>query len=60
MRKLFLAAALIGSSLLPMAPLAEAQRVVVVRPHPWHRGMWFHRGRWYRTRFMRRGVWIYR
>jgi len=58
MRKLIFVAALLGG-LLPMAPPAEAQRVVVVRPHPVRRGRWFHRGRWYNHRRFRGGHWVY-
>jgi len=69
MRKLILAA-LLGSSLLPMAPPAEAQ-VVVMRPHPgfhpafhrgpatFHRGPFFHRGMWFNHRAWRGGRWRY-
>lgn len=59
MRKLIFVAAVLGSSLLPMAPPAEAQRAVVVRPHPARRGRFFHRGRWYHHRRFRRGHWYY-
>jgi hypothetical protein len=59
MRKIILAAAMLGGSLLPMAPPAEAQRVVVVRPHPARRGRFFHRGRWYNHRRFRGGRWFY-
>ena len=63
MRKLFLAATLLGGLLLPMAPPAEAQRTVVVTSrHPRgrvHRGRWRHRGRWYNHRQFRRGRWVY-
>jgi hypothetical protein len=64
MRKLFYVAALLGGSLLPMAPPAEAQRAVVMRPpvvvrsHP-RRGRFFYRGRWYNHRRFRRGHWHY-
>jgi hypothetical protein len=62
MRKLILAATLLGGFLLPMAPPAEAQRTVVVHSrHPGrvHRGRWRHRGRWYNHRSFRRGRWVY-
>ena len=67
MWKRILIAALLGASLLPMAPPAQAQRrVVVVGGHPgWHRGRWHHRGRWrhrgrwYSHRAFRRGRWVY-
>ena len=61
MRKLIYIAALLGGSLLPMAPPAEAQRAVVVRPHRTRvrRRRYFHRGRWYSHRRFRRGHWVY-
>jgi hypothetical protein len=61
MRKLILAATLLGGSMLPLAPPAEAQRTVVVHHRPVHvrRGRFFHRGRWYNHRRMRRGRWVY-
>ena len=59
MRKLIFITALLGGPLLPMAPPAEAQRAVVVRPHPARRGRFFHRGRWYNHRRFRRGHWYY-
>jgi len=60
MRKLIFAAALLGGSLLPLAPPAEAQRAVMVRPHPAHRrGRFMHRGRWYNHRRFRGGHWVY-
>jgi len=64
MRKLLWIAALVGGSLLPMAPPAQAQRAVVVSPRPvrrgrWHRGRYWHRGRWYNHRRFRRGHWVY-
>jgi hypothetical protein len=58
MRKLVFAAALLGGSLLPIAPPAEAQRVAVVRPHP-ARGRFFYRGHWYNHRRLRHGRWNY-
>jgi hypothetical protein len=58
MRRLILAA-LLGVSLLPMAPPAEAQ-VVVMRRHPgFHRGRFHHRGVWYNHRAWRGGRWRY-
>jgi hypothetical protein len=62
MRKLIFAVGLLGGSLLPMAPPAEAQRMVVVRPvrpHPARRGRWHYRGRWYNHRRFRNGRWFY-
>ena len=59
MRKLIFVAAVLGGSFLPMAPPAEAQRVVVVSPHPARRGRFFHRGRWYHHRRFQRGRWYY-
>jgi hypothetical protein len=62
MRKLIFAGVLLGGSLLPMAPPAQAQRggVVVVRPHPARRrGRFFYRGRWYSHRRFRHGRWFY-
>jgi hypothetical protein len=62
MRKRICVAALLGGWLLPMTPLAEAQRPVAVRPHPafrGHRGRFFYRGRWYNHRGLRRGRWYY-
>lgn len=59
MRKLIFVAALSGGWLLPMAPPAEAQRAVVVRPHPARRGRFLHRGRWYNHRRFQRGHWVY-
>ena len=65
MRKLLFAGVLLGGSLLPMATPAEAQRVVVVRPHPVvrprpvRRGRFFYRGRWYSHRRFRNGRWFY-
>ena len=63
MRKLILAATLLGGFLLPMAPPAEAQRTVIVthhrRPVRVHRGRWRHRGRWYTHRRFTRGRWVY-
>ena len=63
MRKLIIAAALLGGSFLPpIVPTAEAQRTVVVhsrRPARVHRGRWRHRGRWYNHRSFRRGRWVY-
>jgi hypothetical protein len=59
-KRIFIAA-LLGASLLPMAPPAQAQRRgVVVGPHPaWRRGRFSHRGRWYSHRSFRRGRWVY-
>jgi hypothetical protein len=59
MRKLICVAALLGGTLLPMAPPAAAQRVVAVRRHPARRGRFVHRGRWYSHRRFRRGRWHY-
>jgi hypothetical protein len=63
MRKLILAATLLGGFLLPMAPPAEAQRTVIVKTHPTrgrvHRGRWRHGGRWYNHRRFHRGRWVY-
>jgi hypothetical protein len=59
MRKLIFVAALVGGSLLPMTPPAQAQSVVVVRPRPTRRGRFFYRGRWYNHRRFRRGRWVY-
>jgi hypothetical protein len=62
MRKLILAATLLGGSMLPLAPPAAAQRTVVVtrhRPVRVRRGRFFHRGRWYHHRRFRRGHWVY-
>ena len=59
MRKLIFAAALLSGSFLPMAPTAQAQRAVVVRPHPARRGRFFHGGHWYNHRRMRGGHWVY-
>ena len=59
MRKLIFVAAVLGGSLLPMAPPAEAQSVVVVKPHPARRGRFFHHGRWYNHRRFRGGRWFY-
>jgi hypothetical protein len=59
MRKLICVAALLGGMLPLMPPRAEAQHVVVVRPHPVRRGRFFHRGRWYNHRRFRRGTWFY-
>jgi hypothetical protein len=57
MRKLLLAA-LLGVSVLPIAPPIEAQ-VVIVGPHRVHRGRYFHRGRWWGHRAWRGGRWRY-
>lgn len=57
MRKLILAV-LLGVSVLPIAPPAEAQ-VVVMRRHPAQRGRFSHRGRWYSHRAWRGGRWRY-
>ena len=59
MRKLIFIAALLGGSLLPTEPPGEAQHGVVVRPHPAHRGRFFHHGRWYNHRRFQRGHWFY-
>ncbi len=59
MRKLFCLAAVLGGMLVPVAPPVLAQPVVVFRPHPAHRGRFFHRGHWYNHRAMRRGHWAY-
>jgi hypothetical protein len=59
MRKLILAA-LLGVSLLPMAPPAEAQVVVTSRhPRRFHRGRWRHGRVWYTHRAWRGGRWVY-
>jgi hypothetical protein len=57
MRKL-LFAALLGVSLLPIVPPIEAQ-VIVMRPHPVHRGRYFHGGRWWGHRQWRGNRWRY-
>jgi hypothetical protein len=63
MRKLILAATLLGGMFLPTVPPAEAQHTVIVT-HPSrrarvHRGRWRHRGRWYNHRRFHRGRWVY-
>src|SRR5262249_4838096 len=59
MRKLICLAAVLGGSLLPMAPPAEAQRALVVRPPPGHLVRFSHRGRWYNHRRFRGGHWFH-
>ena len=59
MRKLILLA-LLGGSLLPVVPPAEAQRAVFARPRPVRRGRYFYRGRWYNRRVFHRGRWYFR
>ena len=60
MRKLIYVGVLLGGMLLPMVPPAQAQRTVVVTPHPVRRGLYFYRGHWYNHRFFHRGRWWYR
>jgi len=64
MRKLLCVAALLGGSLLPLAPTAVGAPVVVPRPTgvvvtgPHHR--YYHNGRYYNHRYYHRGHWYYR